>query len=98
MLETNLVSIEVSKDDYQFEIPKGTLHLSGHFLELREKKSNLKSNVFTLTTDKKTYFYMECIVYPYENILEEPGNYFSLSVNDYTGVLYLIENNGFAHL
>ena len=43
MLETSLVSTKVSKDDYQFEIPKGTLHLSGHFLELHEKKPNLKS-------------------------------------------------------
>ena len=65
---------------------------------LHEKKLNLKSNVFTLTTDKKTYFYMESILYPYVNILEGPGSYFSLSMNDYTDVLYFIENNGLAHL
>ena len=40
---------------------------------------------------------MESIVYPYVNISEGPGNYFSLSMNDYTDVLYFIENNGFAH-
>ena len=39
---------------------------------------------------------MESIVYPCINNLEEPGNYFSLSMNDYTDVLYFIENNGFA--
>ena len=41
---------------------------------------------------------MESIVYPYINILEGPGSYFSLSMNDYIDVLYFIENNGFAHL
>ena len=51
-----------------------------------------------LLSDKKTYFYMESIGYPYINIQEVPGNYFSLSMNDYTEVLYFIENNGFAHL
>ena len=40
---------------------------------------------------------MESIVYPYVNISEGRGNYFSLSINDYTDVLYFIENNGFAH-
>ena len=75
-----------------------TLHLSGHFLKLNKKKLNLKSNVFTLKTDKDIYFSMENTVYPYENILEIKGNYFSLSMNDYTDVLYFIENNEFAHL
>ena len=41
---------------------------------------------------------MESIVYRYVNILEGPGNYLSLSVNDYTDVLYFIESNGFNHL
>ena len=31
-------------------------------------------------------------------MLEGPGNYFSLTMNDYTDVLYFIENNGFVHL
>ena len=98
VLETNLLSTKVSKDDYQFEIPKGILHLLGHFLKLQEKKSNLKSNVFMLKTDKKAYFYMESIVYPYVKISEGPGKYFSLIMNDYTNALYFIENNEFAHL
>ena len=46
---------KVSKDDYQFEIPKGTFHLSGHFLKFKENKLNLKSNLFMLKTDKKTW-------------------------------------------
>ena len=33
-----------------------------------------------------------------ESILEGPGKHFSLSINDYTDVLYFIENNSFAHL
>ena len=41
----------------------------------------------------RRHFYMESIVYPYVNILEGPGNYFSLHVNDYTDVLYFIEHN-----
>ena len=41
---------------------------------------------------------MESIVYLYVNILQGPENYFSLSMNNYTDVLYFIENNGFAHL
>ena len=41
---------------------------------------------------------MESIVYPNANILEGPGNYSSLSINDYTDALYFIENDGFAHL
>ena len=32
-------SDEHSKDDYQFEIPKGIPYLSGHFLELHTKKN-----------------------------------------------------------
>ena len=43
-------------------------------------------------------FYMESIVYPYVNILEGQRNYFSLSMNDYTDVLYFIKSNGFTHL
>ena len=35
---------------------------------------------------------MESIVYPYVNVLEGPGNYFSLSMSDYIDVLYFIEN------
>ena len=42
---------------------------------------------FTLKTDKETHFYMESIVYLYLNILEGPGSYFSLSMNDYIDVL-----------
>ena len=41
---------------------------------------------------------MESIMYTYTNILEGPGNYFSLSMNDYTNVLYFTESSGFAHL
>ena len=41
---------------------------------------------------------MESIVFPYVNILEGPGNYFSLSMNECTDVQYFMENNGFAHL
>ena len=41
---------------------------------------------------------MKNIVYPYINILEGPGNYFSLTMKDYTGVLYFTENNGFTYL
>ena len=44
-----------------------------------------------------SYFYMESIVYKYVNILEGPGNSFSLSMNDYTDVLYFIESNGFVY-
>ena len=51
VLETHLMSTKVTKDDHQFEIPKGTLHLSQHFLQLHKKKLKLKSNVFILTTD-----------------------------------------------
>ena len=43
----------------------------------------------------KTCFYIESTVYPYKNILEEPSNYLSLGMNEYTDGLYLIENNGF---
>ena len=39
---------------------------------------------------------MESILYPYENILEGPDNYFSPIKNDYTNVLHFIENNAFA--
>ena len=35
----------------------------------------------------RRHFHMESIVYPYENIVERSGNYFSLSMNDYTDVL-----------
>ena len=62
-----------------------------------KKKSNLTLNIFTLKTDKKTYFDMESIVYPYENILEGPGNYLSLSMNDYTDVLIKIKWNFYFH-
>ena len=41
---------------------------------------------------------MESIVHPYINILKGLGNYFSLSMNDYTDALCSIENNGFAYL
>ena len=41
---------------------------------------------------------MESIMYPCVNIIEGPGKYFSRNMNDYTDVLYFIENNGFAHL
>ena len=58
---------------------------------VKKKKSNLTLNIFTLKTDKKTYFDMESIVCPYENILEGPGNYLSLSMNDYTDVLIKIK-------
>ena len=37
---------------------------------------------------------MENIIYQFVNILKET----SLNMNDYTDVLYFIENNGFAHL
>ena len=37
VLEKNIVSTEVSKNDYQFEIPRGTLHLSRHFLKSHKK-------------------------------------------------------------
>ena len=47
-----------------------------------------------LKTDKKTYFYMESIVDPYETVLEGPGNYFSFSINDYTDVLHFIAAMG----
>ena len=41
---------------------------------------------------------MESILYPFVNILEGSGNYFSPSMNDYTDILYFIENNGFGHM
>ena len=47
-----------------------------------------------LKTDKKTYFYMESIVHPYETVLEGPGNYFSFSINDYTDILHFIAAMG----
>ena len=65
VVEINCVSIEMSKDDYNHEVPKGVIHLSGHFLEKDEKRSSLKSNVFKIASNKKTYFFMESIVYPY---------------------------------
>ena len=40
---------------------------------------------------------MESVVHPYVNILQGPGNYFSLIMNNYTDVLHFIENNGLAH-
>ena len=88
----------MSKDDYNHEVPKGVIHLSGHFLEKDEKRSSLKSNVFKIASNKKTYFFMESIVYPYVNIEEGPGEYLSLSMQDYTEVLYYVEKNGFSHL
>ena len=39
---------------------------------------------------------MESTVYPYVNVLEGPGNYFSVGMNDYTDVLPFVEGNGFA--
>ena len=53
---------------------------------------------FFLSKDKKTYFHIESVVYSYKNILEELSNYSSLSMNDYTDILYFIESNGFAYL
>ena len=53
---------------------------------------------FFLSKDKKTYFHIESVVYSYKNILEELRNYSSLSMNDYTDILYCIESNGFAYL
>ena len=41
---------------------------------------------------------MESIVYTHVSVLEGPGSYFSLNVNDYTDVLYFIGNSGFACL
>ena len=41
---------------------------------------------------------MESIMHTYTNILEGPGNYFSLSMNAYTDVLYSTDSIVFAHL
>ena len=67
-----LVSTEVSKGDYQFQIPKAAIHLSGHFLKLKEK------------TNEKAYFHMESIVYPQLKILEGPDNYFMTILMSYS--------------
>ena len=41
---------------------------------------------------------MKSPVYLYVSILEGPGNYFRLNINDYIDIIYFNENNGFAHL
>ena len=95
--EVNRIRLqELSTDSYHHEIAAGIIHLSGHFLEKVEKRSSIKSNVFKLS-EGITYFFKESIVYPYVNV-EERENELTLSMQDYTDILYYIEKTVFSHL
>ena len=96
VVEVNRVCHTKEIDSYQHEIAPGMVHLRGHFLERDEKHSNTKTYVYNLSKDI-TYFFKESILYPYVNI-EEENNRLSLSVTDYTDILYYTEKNGFSHL
>lgn len=96
VIEINRVCTTTVTDNYNHEIPRGMVHLTGNFLERDDKHSTSKATAYTLLK-QVTFFYKENILYPYVNI-QEKNNRLSLSVSDYTDILYYIEKNGFSHL
>ena len=97
VVEVNQRLEEKCVDDYGHEIGSNMVHLSGHFLEQSEKRSTTKRSVYKEST-KISFFYKESILYPYVNMQEQSNGYLCLNVEDYTDILYYIENNGFSHL
>ena len=98
VVEVNWVLVtETSKNDYDHEIAPGIMHLSGHFLECNDRLSTLKATIYNLS-DKTTYLFKESILYPFLNIHEKDNKGISLSMQDYTDILYYIEKNGCSHL
>ena len=95
-VETNKMSVEKVVDDYQHEIFPGMVYNVGHFFEKNEKCSTYKKTVYHLA-EKFTFFYKENILYPYVNLQDGKTGPF-LSMEDYTDIIYYIENNGFSHL
>ena len=72
VVEVNLCKLEEEEctGDYGRVLPKGLQHLSGHFLRKNEKYSSTKKTVYSKST-KITYFFIESILFPYVNMVEE---------------------------
>ena len=93
--EINLCSSQEEVDDYGNTIPKGTIYLSGNFLECNTFAT--KSTIHRLIRSKKTYFYKESLIFPYVYFKEEKKVYV-LDNEDLFDILMYVEQNGLVHV
>lgn len=81
-------------DDYGNKVADGVYYIAENFFEYLSDAHNKK----TYKLSKKVpLFYKECIVYPFVNITEGKKGY-EIANNDFTDILYYVEQNGFSHL
>ena len=85
---------EKSEDGYGHIIPAGNIFMQGHFLEIVFTLKD--STLFKLSTDKKTFFYKESVVYPFVE-MEEGKKGLVLNNSEYLDIIYFMESSGYAH-